>query len=66
MTLDLTNRTGALVLQQGDYEEKWSGNAKESAFVKRLKEILPWEMQCVLKHYGLIRKSGKILRKIKL
>ena len=22
------NRTGALVLQQGDYEEKWSGNAE--------------------------------------
>ena len=60
------NRTGALVLQQGDYEEKWSGNTQESAFVKKLKEILPWEMQCVLKHYGLIWQSRKILRKIKL
>ena len=60
------NRTGTLVLQQGDYEEKWSGNAEESTFVNRLKEILPWETQCVLKHYGLIWQSRKILRKIKL
>ena len=60
------NRTGTLVLQQGDYEEKWSGNAEESTFVNRLKEILPWETQCELKHYGLIWQSRKILRKIKL
>ena len=62
----VNDRTGTLVLQQAEYEEKWSGNAEESTFVNRLKEILPWETQCVLKHYGLIWQSRKILRKIKL
>ncbi|MDO5390725.1 MAG: hypothetical protein Q4F24_06525 [Eubacteriales bacterium] len=59
-------RSGALVLQQGDYEQKWSGNDQESFFVKKLKEILPWEIQCVLKHFGFMWKSRKILKKIKL
>lgn len=59
-------RQGELVLQQGDYEQKWSGNAHESAFVTKLKAILPWEMQCVLKHFGLMWQSRKILKKIKL
>lgn len=31
------NRCGTLVLQQGDYEQKWSGNAQESTFVTRLR-----------------------------
>lgn len=60
------DRDSALVLQQGDYEQKWSGNAHESTFVKRLKEVLPWEMQCVLKHFGLMWQSRKILKKMKL
>ena len=60
------DRDSALVLQQGDYEQKWSGNAHESTFVKRLKEILPWEIQCVLKHFGLMLQSRKILKKVKL
>lgn len=60
------NRTGTLVLQQGDYAQKWSGNAKESAFVNRLKKTLPWEVQCVLKHYGLMWQSRRILKKVKL
>ena len=60
------DRCGTLVLQQGDYEQKWSGNAQESTFVTRLKEILPWEMQCVLKHFGLMWQSRKILKKVKL
>lgn len=59
-------RTSPLVLQQGDYEQKWSGNAQESSFVKRLKEVLPWEAQCVLKHYGLMWQSRRILKKVKL
>ena len=60
------DRSGTLVLQQGDYEEKWSGNNHENTFVKKLKEILPWEVQCVLKHFGLMWQSRKILKKIKL
>lgn len=60
------DRSGALVLQQGDYEEKWSGNTEESNLVKKLKKILPWEAQCVLKYYGLMFQSGKILKKVKL
>lgn len=62
----LKDRNGELVLQQGDYEQKWSGNASESNFAKKLKDILPWEMQCVLKHYGLMWESRKILKKVKL
>ncbi|MGM9550803.1 MAG: hypothetical protein ACI3XA_00955 [Clostridia bacterium] len=62
----IKDRDGTLVLQQGDYEEKWNGNASESDFIKRLKEILPWEIQCVLKHYGLMWQSRKILKKVKL
>ena len=59
-------RSGTLVLQQGDYEQKWSGNDQESFFVKKLKEFLPWEVQCVLKHFGLMWQSRKILKKVKL
>lgn len=62
----VNERKDSLVLQQGDYEQKWSGNNQESTFVKKLKEILPWEMQCVLKHFGLIWQSRKILKKVKL
>lgn len=62
----ISDRKGELVLQQGDYEQKWSGNATESNFVKRLKESLSWEMQCVLKHFGLMCQSRKILKKVKL
>ena len=59
-------RCGKLVLQQGDYEQKWSGNTNESTFVKKLKEILPWKMQCILKHFGLMWQSRKNLKKVKL
>lgn len=62
----IKDRNGALVLQQGDYENKWIGNASESNFVKRLKKNLPWETQCILKHFGLMRQSRKILKKVKL
>lgn len=62
----IRNRQGELVLQQGDYEQKWSGNDQQSGFVKLLKENLPWEAQCVLKHFGLMAQSGKILKKVKL
>lgn len=62
----IKERNEALVLQQGDYEEKWSGNSGESDFVKRLKNILPWEIQCLLKHFGLMWQSKKILKKVKL
>lgn len=62
----VNERKDSLVLQQGDYEQKWSGNNQESTFVKKLKEILPWEMQCVLKHFGLMWQSRKILKKVKL
>lgn len=62
----IKERQGALVLQQGDYEQKWSGNASESTFVKKLKETLPWEIQCVLKHFGLMWQSRKVLKKVKI
>lgn len=62
----IKDRCGTLVLQQGDYEQKWSGNNQENSFVKKLKENLPWEVQCVLKHYGLMWQSRKILKKLKL
>ena len=62
----IKERDGALVLQQGDYEQKWSGNAEESMFVKKLKALLPWEVQCVLKHFGLMWQSRKILKKLKI
>lgn len=60
------DRSGELVLQQGDYEQKWSGNHQESALVSKLKELLPWEAQCVLKHFGLMWQWRKILKKVKL
>lgn len=62
----VSDRRGALVLQQGDYEQKWAGGAQESAFVKTLKELLPWEMQCVVKHFGLMMQARKILQKVRL
>ena len=62
----IKDRCGTLVLQQGDYEQKWSGNNQENSFVKKLIENLPWEVQCVLKHYGLMWQSRKILKKLKL
>ena len=62
----IKERDGELVLQQGDYEEKWNGNNQEKQYVKKLKEILPWETQCILKHFGLMWKSRSILKKVKL
>lgn len=62
----VADRSGELILQQGDYEQKWSGSHQESPLVSKLKELLPWEAQCVLKHYGLMWQSRKILKKVRI
>ncbi len=59
-------RNGSIVLQQGDYEQQWERKVKESQLKARMKALLPWEWQCVIKHFGLIIYSRKLLRTVRL
>ena len=60
------SRQGKIVLQQGDYEQKWDGKHNESGITRKLKEMLPWELQCVIKHFGLMIQNRKLLKSVKI